>query len=68
MFLVSFLRRCRYCWVWFVSSGLCLLYLYQDVLVSDTAGSQVAVPERGKTSVWLSQVFLGCLTVDQEAY
>lgn len=33
------------------------MYLYQDVLVSDSSVSQVAVPEQGKTSVWPSQVY-----------
>ena len=36
------------------------MYLYQDVLVSDTSVSQVAVPEQGKTSVWPSQVYVSC--------
>jgi hypothetical protein len=30
------------------------------VLVSDTSGSQVAVPDQGEKSVWLSQVYFSC--------
>jgi hypothetical protein len=70
MFLVSFMHQCRYCWVWSVKSGLCLMYLLSGCVGLTYCRFASSCARSGeKVCVAFSSVFqFFCPTFSQEAY